>query len=766
MNALRRWLSRRLGLLIPLLVLGAAIGLRVVDPPILVDLRQRIFDQYQVIKPRPYDPQWHRQLDLPGVAIIDIDEESLARHGQWPWPRDLLARLLGQSYQLGAAAVAFDMVFAEPDRTSLDVVVPRLEAIAPYATLREEYARLQALDPSLTSNDRFFADTLRQLPTVVLGFSFSDREGRSAPLLKKGIVVAGGSPFEVLPAYAGATPNLPELEDAAAGVGSFNVIPDRDGVVRRVPMVFALGTEAEQAAWHPSLAAEVLRVMQGDAQSLRIRMADGGGEAVVGDVVAGVVAARIGAIDIPTDAAGQVTLWDSGHRPERYLPAWKILDGTIAPEAVEGRILFVGTSAPGLLDLQATPLAAVVPGVEIHAQITEQILTQRFLNRPDYATGLELVFMTVLGVGLILVIRRSNALWGAVLALVATSAAVAASWLAYDRLQLLYDPIYPALAVLGVYLVGSLINFARTEADKRQVRAAFSRYLSPALVEQLAQNPERLQLGGEMREMTLLFSDIRGFTTLAERFDPPGLTRFINGFLTPMTEVILAHRGTIDKYIGDCIMAFWNAPLDVPDHAAAGCRAALQMFARLAVLNADLAREAAREQRPFQPIRIGAGLNSGSVCVGNMGSELRFDYSVLGDTVNLAARLEGQSKYYGVDIVIGEHTEAAIRGRFATLELDLIRVKGKTIPVRVHALLGERDRLDAPDFQQHAARHQAMLDAFRAQHWDDCAQHCLDLQQTQPELSGLYALYLQRVSAFRTDPPAVDWDGVYIATSK
>jgi adenylate cyclase len=754
-----------LGVLIPLLVLAAAIGLRLLDPPILVDLRHRVFDQYQTLQPRPYDPQWHSRMDLPGVAIIDIDEASLARHGQWPWPRDLIARLLGQSYAQGAVAVAFDMVFAEPDRASLDGVVPRLEGIAAYASLREEYARLKAQDASLTSNDRFLADTLQQLPTVVLGFSFSDHEGLP-PRLKKGIVVAGSTPFGVVPTYSAATPNLAELESAASGIGSFNVLPDRDGVVRRVPLVFALGSNPEQASWYPSLVAEVLRVAQGDDQSLRLKMADGAGEVAVARGTAAVMAARIGEIDIPVNAEGEVLLWDSGPRAERYLPAWQVLDATIPADAIAGKILFVGTSAPGLLDLKATPVAALVPGVEVHAQIAEQILTQRFLQRPDFATGLELVFMAILGLILIVVIQRSHAGWGAVLALLAVAGAVIASWLAYSRLQWLYDPIYPALTILGVYLVGSLINFARNEADKKQIRTAFGRYLSPALVEQLARHPERLQLGGEQREMTLLFSDIRGFTTLSERFDPQCLTRFINGFLTPMTEVILAERGTIDKYIGDCIMAFWNAPLDVPDHAAAGCRAALRMFERLELLNAELAEQAKREERPFQPLQIGAGLNTGSVCVGNMGSELRFDYSVLGDTVNLAARLEGQSKYYGVDIVIGQHTEAAIRGQFATLELDLIRVKGKTIPVRIHALLGGPELLASTDFARRAGQHREMLAAFRSQRWADCEQLCRELQQALPKIHGLYDLYRERITEFRKLPPGDEWDGVYAATSK
>lgn len=766
MPSLRKYLWRWIGVIAPLLTLSGVVALRSLDPQFLSDFRNRVFDQYQAFKPRPYEADWHRPLETLGVGIIDIDEESLARYGQWPWPRDLLARLLGRAYESGAVAVAFDMVFAEPDRTSLDIVIPRLDPIARYDLIREQFQALQALDPTLTSNDGFLSSTLKQLPTVVLGFTFSNNRSARAPQIKKGIVYAGSNPFYSIHGYPSATPNLESLETAAGGIGSFNVVPDNDGIIRRVPLVFALGEDAESASFYPSLVAEVLRVVQGQEQSVRIKAADGSGEQFLGEGTVGIVKARIGEIDIPTDENAQILLWDSGPQPLRYLPAWQVLDQQLDPARIEGRILFVGTSAPGLVDLISSPLAKVMPGVEVHAQIAEQILSQTWLHRPDYATGLELVYIVVLGLLLIVLIRRFNAIYGALLVLAAVVAAGGSSWFAFDHWQLLFDPIYPALAALAVYLVGSIINFAKAEAERRRVRGAFSRYLSPALVEQLARHPEQLRLGGEMREMTMFFCDIRGFTTISEQFDPPGLTRFINAFLTPMTEIILADRGTIDKYIGDCIMAFWNAPVDVPDHAVRGCRSALLMFERLKLLNAQLRTEAEQQGRPFQPIAIGAGLNSGPVCVGNMGSDMRFDYSVLGDAVNLASRLESQSKSYGVNIIIGENTEAAIRGQFATLELDLLKVKGKHIPVRIHALLGDHVMLVSEQFQGAAAIHRRMLEAYRAQHWDDCEQHCHNLESQLPHIAGLYAMYRERLAEFRIHPPAADWDGVHTATGK
>ena len=766
MNLARKIVWRGMGVIAPLLVLAAALAVRINDPQLLQNFRLQIFDQYQHLKPRPFDPQWQVQLETPGVAIVDIDEESLARYGQWPWPRDLIARLLGSLQQQGAAGIAIDIVFAERDRTSLDVVVPRLEQIAAYAALREQFALLKQRDQTLTNNDDFLAATLKQLPTTVLGISFNQRDGTRQPELKKGVVYAGSNPFWALKSYPGATANLAVLEAAASGIGSINVEKDYDGVVRRVPILFALGTAPDNAQFYPSLVAEILRLVQGENQSVRIKLADGSGESFFGAGIAGIVKARIGEIDIPTDEFGQISLWDSGHQPERYIPAWQVLDQQIASASIAGRILFIGTSAPGLVDIHSSPLEKAIPGVEIHAQIAEQILSQTYLNRPDYAAGLELCCIAVLGLILIIAIRRFNAIVGAILGLLAIALAFGFSWYAFDRLQLLFDPVYGALTALAVYLIASIINFARTEADKQQVRNAFSRYLSPALVEQLARNPEQLRLGGEMREMTLLFCDIRGFTTISEQLDPAGLTRFINAFLTPMTETILAHRGTIDKYIGDCIMAFWNAPLDVPDHQASACRATLHMFVRLRALNAQMQHAAEIQNRVFIPIQIGAGLNSGSVCVGNMGSDMRFDYSVIGDAVNLASRLEGQSKTYGVDIVIGESTENAIRGEFATLPLDVIKVKGKLIPVRIHALIGEQSMLDSHRFKEHATQHQNMLAAYQIQHWDDCERLCHSLASKHPEMVGLYALYAQRAADFRASPPSADWDGVYTATSK
>jgi adenylate cyclase len=405
--------------------------------------------------------------------------------------------------------------------------------------------------------------------------------------------------------------------------------------------------------------------------------------------------------------------------------------------------------------------------VEVHAQILENILTNAQLQQPRDAVGVEIVFAVAIGLAMIFLLPLIGARLTMALFLVAAGGAIAWSWRAFAVDRTLYDPVLPTLTALVIFIFLTYTSYAKEETQRRQVRTAFSHYMSPALVERLAADPSHLKLGGEMRDMTLLFCDVRGFTTISEQFDAEGLTRLINRFLTPMTEVILNHQGTIDKYMGDCIMAFWNAPLDDAEHPAHACESALGMTAALEKLNQKLKEEAQTEGRKHIPINVGVGINSGLVCVGNMGSEQRFDYSVLGDDVNLASRLEGQSKTYGVTTVVGENTEPKVRD-FALLELDLIRVKGKTVPVRIFGLVGDRETAQSPEFLTHRAEHEKLLEAYRGQRWDEAealARSC----QTSPvgqTVPKLYDMYLERIALFRKEPPGEAWDGVFVATSK
>jgi len=727
-----------------LVALGLALALRVAEPVGVQELQLRAFDSFQRLSPRLYTA-------VP-VRIVDIDDASLARIGQWPWPRSEVAALVSKLFGMGAAVVVFDAVFAEPDRTSPARLLDGITGLSVDAKLRRDIEQLPDHDALLA---KAFADG-----PVVTGFVFTNQPGGRDPRATAGFNY-GGDPFAHLASRSGTVVNLPDLEAAASGNGSFTVDPDPDGIHRRVPLLFA-----HEGALYPSLAAEAIRIATG-AKSYSVKTAGSSGETSFG-ARTGITQLRIGKeFTVPTSPRGEIWVWYTSPVPARSVPAWELLAGAVDPKQIEGNIVLVGTTAAGLRDIRATPLDPVSSGVSVHAQIIEQILLGEYLERPDWATGAELLYLLALSLLLALLIPRVGAVGTALLGAGAIAVAVALSWYAYRSWHWLLDPVYPSVAALGVYLVGSSQNYLHSEAQRRRVRGAFSRYLAPSLVDELASNPDKLRLGGEMRDMTLLFCDIRGFTTISEQLDPRALTHLLNRFLTPMTDIILASRGCIDKYIGDCVMAFWNAPLDDAEHARHACEAALAMEKALEQLNERLAEGDAVLGRPLAPLAMGIGINTGMCCVGNMGSDQRFDYSVISDEVNLASRLEGQSKTYGVPIVISENTRVLVPG-LACLEIDLIRVKGKTRPVRIYGLLGGEALASSDSFRELVRAHDGMLAAYRGMRWEEthaALAVCRDVDGALA-LEDLYRLYETRVAAFRSVAPPPDWDGVYEASSK
>ena len=511
---------------------------------------------------------------------------------------------------------------------------------------------------------------------------------------------------------------------------------------------------------------EALRVFQG-ASTYILKSSGANLEENFGEST-GLNHIKVGRLEIPVDGHGRFWMHFAEAAPERVIPLWKVFEKDFDPALVAGKILFFGTSAAGLKDLRTTPLDPAAAGVDVHVQATEQILSGQFVERPDWTDGMEKLFILVMGLALILLTPHFGAMPGASISLGTAFGAVAMSWYLYTDKLLLMDPIYPGIAILAIYLSSSTIMYLQTEAERERVRGAFSQYLSPALVEQLAREPDRLRLGGESRNMSFLFCDVRGFTSISESFksNPQGLTRLINRFLTPLTDAILARQGTIDKYMGDCIMAFWNAPMEDEQHPHHACESALVMFEELEQLNQDLEAEARENGTEHKPLNVGVGVNTGDCVVGNMGSEQRFDYSVLGDAVNLAARLEGQSKNYGVGIVIGEETEARVGDDFATLELDLIAVKGKSEAVRIHTILGRENMLHQQDFLALKAQHAAMLDAYRGQNWAKARKLVKECRSADGSLNDLYDMYDERIEFYTENPPDSDWDGVFVATTK
>ena len=454
----------------------------------------------------------------------------------------------------------------------------------------------------------------------------------------------------------------------------------------------------------------------------------------------------------------------------------------------------VGTSAAGLLDIRSTPVDPVIPGVEVHAQLVEAAMHNEYLSRPNYFNAAEMFLIIVGGLLMVVLVPWIGAKWTMMLFVSVVGGAGATSWFLFAGLDfqplpemlpalslkleggLLFDAVFAGTTILLLYTTLTYTGYAKEEAQRRQTRDAFSKYLSPDMVKRVAGNPSELKLGGELRELTLLFCDVRGFTTISEQFDAVGLTSLINKLLTPLTNAILDREGTVDKYMGDCIMAFWNAPMDDNDHHFNGCTSALAMLAEMGPLNERLEAEAKEEGRKHIPLIVGLGLNSGECVVGNMGSDQRFDYSVLGDTVNLAARLEGQSKSYGMNVVLGPSTNAAVEERMATIDLDFIQVKGKTSGTYIYGLMGDADLKENSAFIKLQKMITDAMDTYRSQDFDKAT----EMFKTIRTLGGVdhrpwtlditldtfCDLYNERIAEYKSNPPAKDWNGVFIATTK
>jgi adenylate cyclase len=738
MKWLSRW-GRRFGLArgLALLLLLALAALRIFDPLPIQELRVRVFDLFQVLQPR-------EATERP-VVIIDIDEQSLKSVGQWPWPRTRIADLISRLTQMGALVIAFDVVFAEPDRMSPSVAADEFRDL-------DDATRIKLR--ALPSNDAVLADALKN-SRVVLGesglpFAVAQPEGARPPI---GLATMGGDPRPFLLNFPGLLRNVQQLEQSASGRGLFTIRAERDGIVRRVPIVMQA-----QGTVMPSLSLEMLRV------------ASGSNTVLVRSDNAGVQSAAVPGFVIPTDRNGQLWIHFSPHDKARYVSAGDVLEGKVPTDRVARRLVLIGTSAVGLLDSKTTPIDPVMPGVEVHAQVLESVLTQSVLSSPNYAIGVELIAAFLLGIAIIwLAPILSPAL------LLAFGAAIVvltlgASWYFYQQAGLLFDATYPLLSSALVYLTLVFSNYISEQAQRRRIRSAFGQYLSPALVEQLAQSPEKLVLGGEEREMSILFSDVRGFTTISELYkdDPQGLTSLMNSFLTPLTNAIIDHKGTIDKYMGDAVMAFWNAPLHDELHEYNACEAALEMLHRVDTLNRQREQQANETGQRFIPIRVGVGINTGRCVVGNMGSDLRFNYSVLGDPVNLASRLEGQSKNYGVPIILGSKTASGLRDKFAVLELDCITVKGKTEPESVFTVLGRADVAGSERFGRLNHTVAEMLARFRRQDFAGAADSIARCREIDDGfgLDHLLDLYAERIRVFLQNPPPPDWNGVVVLESK
>lgn len=685
------------------------------------------------------------------IVIVDIDENSLRELGRWPWPRDTIARIVERLFDhYGVRAMGFDVVFAERDTSSGLEILQQLAA-GPLADNETFRRHVQRLEPQL-QRDALFARALEGRNTV-LGYFFrqavaEDEDpaigGLPPPLATVDAVGANGLP---LPRPQGYGANLPILQEAAAGGGFFdNPLVSEDGLFRRVPLV-----QQYDGRLYEMLALATVRAALGWPE-VELEIAS------EGDSYRAIEAVRVGERRIPVDRNGAVLvpyLGPQGSFP--YVSAADVLNGDVDPETLEGRIVLMGATAAGLLDLRTTPVQNVFPGVEVHANVVSGILDGRIRQHPAYIVGYEFVLLAVIGVLLTALLPILSPLWLSAATAGVTAVVLGMNLYAWDQLLLVLPLAAPLLLIVLLFVFHVAWGFFVETRGKRQLARLFGQYIPPELVDEMDKAPEEVSLAGESREMTVLFSDVRGFTSISENLEPNELTRLMNAFLTPMTRIIHQHRGTIDKYMGDAIMAFWGAPLHDPDHARHALFAAREMVQTLQSLHPEF------ERQGWPPLEVGVGLNTGVMNVGNMGSEFRMAYTALGDSVNLGSRLEALTRVYDVSIIVSEFTRHAVP-EFEYRELDLVRVKGRDQPVAIFEPIAPVDEIER-DTRKELRRYHAALKQYREQDWDNAETELFSLARERPDVP-IYQMYVDRIMYFRRNPPGEDWDGVFTHETK
>ena len=640
--------------MIPILVVGMGLTLMVWDPLPMQGLRNSIFDQYQRWRPRV-------PTDAP-VRIIDIDEDSIQRLGQWPWPRTRIAELVESVQQAGAIAIGFDVVFSETDRTSPQSMVPMWFGDKPgddTRVLRDRILQLPDHD-----------EILRKAVAgggVVLGFALSQQnEPGLLPEMKVQFAQKGPSALPWLSRFNRAIASLPPVQHAAAGNGALNFVPDDDGVLRRVPLVLRF---IDQPV--PSFTTELLRVAQGERNVILTS------EQVTPEESRGMREVRIGGLSVPTTEKGEVWVHYASPHPARYLSAWKVLAGQVPRTELEGNLLLVGTSAQGLMDLRFSPLGNVIPGVEVHAQALEQMLSGRQLVRPGWTQSMEVLVALIAGLAVGVLALNARALRAATLSLLAMAMVFSFGWLSFSQFQLLLDPLTPSLVVLASFVVCSLVHHFRSERQQRWVTKAFSRYVSPNKVDFLVKHPERLKLGGARQTCSFIFTDLKGFTGLMESMDPGAAVSSLNAYLDGMVSIAFKHEGTLDRIMGDAVAVVFSAPVIQEDHMQRAFNCAMEMHAFSRKYASDLQASGVS----FGNTRI--GVHAGEVIVGNFGGSTMFDYRALGDPVNTAARLEGVNKHLGTWICVSEVVYQGCSNMVARPVGRLV-LKGKKQPLMVY----------------------------------------------------------------------------------
>ncbi|XOZ32825.1 CHASE2 domain-containing protein [Halomonadaceae bacterium KBTZ08] len=677
------------------------------------------------------------------IVIVDIDERSLAAQGRWPWRRERIGELVSTLGEAGALVVGFDVVFSEAERNPARLVSQRLP---PGETAVRE--RLEAIEAEV-DGDRILARHLEQTETV-LGFLMHHESGRSEGVLPEPVLALDPvrASALVVPRMGGYTGNLAPLQSAARGGGFMTTMPDSDGIIRRAPLILRHGDRL-----YPSLALEMARVLF-FADGIELATQQRGDHRSI-------TAVEMGHLSLDTDAQGRALVpYQGGRFHYPYVSATDVLTDSLSKAErarLQDALVLVGSSAQGLADLAATPVGTGFPGVEVHASLLEGILAQQLPHSPDWEQGLQLVTLLVVGVGLALVLpllAPLSLLFTALLVLAGLLAGYVGLWVQFQLHVAVALPVLLVAALLTVNLMFSLLRENRT---RRELKSMFGQYVPPEHIDEMLRHPGAYGFAGETREMTVLFSDIRGFTSISERLDATELKALLNRFFTPVTRVIFEHEGTIDKYVGDMVVAFWGAPLEDPRHREHALDAALAMLDEVARL-----KPAFREQG-LPEISVGIGLNTGPMNVGDMGSGYRRAYTVLGDAVNLGARLESITKYYGARLLVGEETRDSVEG-FVFRPVDRIQVKGKDEAVEVFEPLGREGRVTDDELAR-LARHNQALAAYLQRDWDEAERLWQQLAAEDPECA-LYTLYIERVQWLRAEDPGPGWDGRFRHTSK
>ena len=689
----------------------------------------------------------------PRIVIVDIDEKSLLERekggeGRWPWPRDRLALLVNRLFDdYDVALTGFDVVFSERDESSGIRTIEELakKQLKDNSGFQSQFPQIK----SALNYDAQFADSFKDR-SVILGFTFLNPgdQGQKGELpvsvlTTKEIPITLVTPLK----REGFTANLPLLQSNAADAGHINPIVDADGIIRKIPMLVLHGNQ-----YYESLGLAAARNVLG---SMPIKPVLGSDTSALGSLEFLDVGGSM--LPVDQDLASYIP-FRGPYKSFEYLSASDVLSKSLPKEKLEGKIVLIGTTAPGLLDLRATPVGKAYPGVEIHANLIAGILDGSIKQAPLWTQALNLALIVLFGLGLALLLPFLSPLMGTVVAIIVIGAISLLNWYSFAQ-----GYVLPAAALLSALLLIYLFNIAYgyfvESRGKRLITGLFGQYVPPELVDEMAQDPASFSMEGESRELTILFSDVRGFTTISESLDAKTLSEFINAFLTPFTRVIYNNRGTIDKYMGDCIMAFWGAPIKDADHARHGIISAFEMLTAMERLNEEFVKKG------WPPIKVGIGLNSGRVSVGNMGSEIRLAYTVMGDAVNLASRLEGITKEYGAAIIIGEETRKQLPDLIAR-EVDKVRVKGKDVAVTIYEPLGFEGQVSEQNLSALPLFEKALM-AYREQRWDEAeSQFTSLLNNYRATGEVLYSLYLERIGHLRQDPPGANWDGAFTFTKK